>query len=362
MLIIKIILPLLIFFFYKNVFSEECKINNEINVGVISDKFIDYSPYLYYELDKYSFKNSLNFNLRYVKNDSDEFDIIFGDYSDLKKLSLYDIKIPDTISQFYENNKISFSNNLFPLDLDTFIILSKNNYEFKNFEELSKYYDPLNYTFGLSLEPNTYSKKFITYLIGYKDFKLSDLSTEIFLNSMGKSYRNLNKNILKANHDTVFNSYENSENLYTMFTDGILLYKNVTYKTFQLLPKAKYNWNKNKGIFDLNSSNDAISFFGFSAYLNNQNHSGFICHLINEDARLNAFQNFNIQISPLSLIEVEGIVEDIPIKYKEILKSKPDNIIDIDNNDSSISTNTLVNIINNKKAYLDVLEERSYLN
>ena len=362
MLIIKIILTFIIFFFYKNVFSEECKINDEINVGVINDKFIDYSPYLYYELDKYSFKNSLNFNLRYVKNDPDEFDIIFGDYSELKKLSLYDVKFPDKISQFYENNKISLSHNLFPLDLDTFIILSRNNIEFKNFEELSEYYDPLNYTFGLSLESNSYSNKFITYLIGYEDFKLNNLSTEIFLNSMEKSYRNLKKNILKADHDIIFNSYENSENLYTMFDDGILLYKNVKYKTFQLLPKAKYKWNKDKGIFNSNSPNDATSFFGFSAYLNNQNHSGFICHLINEDARLNAFQNFNIQISPLSSKEVENIIEDIPVKYLEILKSKTDNIIEIDNNDSSMSTNTLIDIIINKKAYIDVLKERSYLN
>ncbi len=362
MLIIKIILTFIILFFYKNVFSEECKINDKINVGVINDKFINYLPYLYYELDKYSYKNSLNFDLRYVKNDPDEFDIIFGDYSDLKKLSSFDIKIPDKISQYYENNRISFSQNLFPLDLDTLIVLNRNNYEFKHFEELSKYYDPLHYTFGLSLEPNTYSKKFITYLIGYEDFKLDDLSTEIFLNSMVKSYRNLNKNILKADHDIIFNSYENSENLYTMFADGILLYKNVKYETFQLLPKLKYKWNKNKGIFDLNSSNDATSFFGFSAYLNNQNHSGFICHLINEDARLNAFQNFNIQISPLSLIEVESIIEDIPVKYLEILKSKADNIIEIDKNDSSISTNTLIDIIISKKAYVDVLKQRSYLN
>ena len=41
---------------------------------------------------------------------------------------------------------------------------------------------------------------------------------------------NLNKNIVNNNFLEVFNSYENSENVYTLFSDGILLNKNIVVK------------------------------------------------------------------------------------------------------------------------------------
>ena len=49
-------------------------------------------------------------------------------------------------------------------------------------------------------------------------------------------------------------SYENKENLFTLFSDGILFYKNLQISNFNLFPQNNFIWNEDLGMFS-NSSN-----------------------------------------------------------------------------------------------------------
>ena len=40
------------------------------------------------------------------------------------------------------------------------------------------------------------------------------------------------------------NSHDRSENLFTLFSDGTLLYKDIKFETFQLFPQKNLVWNK----------------------------------------------------------------------------------------------------------------------
>ena len=70
-----------------------------------------------------------------------------------------------------------------------------------------------------------------------------------------------------------------------------------------------------------------LSFYGFSAYLNNYK-PGLLCYLIDEEVRAHkAFRNFNIQLSPLSINELRSIEDDLPDNYKKILENKNKNVL-----------------------------------
>ena len=107
--------------------SNECLTKKGLNIGFIENSYIDYKYYLYYSLGDYSLLNNIEFTISEVNQNANEFDIIFGEYRDLEKLSLNQTQIPDKVLNFYNNNEIEITGNLFPLDLDTFIILSKEN-------------------------------------------------------------------------------------------------------------------------------------------------------------------------------------------------------------------------------------------
>ena len=132
--------------------------------------------------------------------------------------------------------------------------------------------------------------------------------------------------ILNNDFLEVYNSFENSENVHTFFSDGILLNKNTSFESFQLFPKSKYIWNDDQGTFQENLKTIPFSFYGFSAYLNNFESSGFLCYLIDEKVRLKAFKDFNIQLSPLSIHEVKNIKDELPDSYVKILENKNKNI------------------------------------
>ena len=123
--------------FQKNSIANECLIKEELNIGFIENNYIDYKYYLYYVLGDYSLLNDIEFTISEVNQNANEFDIIFGEYRDLEKLSLNQTQIPDKVLNFYNNNGIEITGNLFPLDLDTFIILSKENNKRLTFEEFS---------------------------------------------------------------------------------------------------------------------------------------------------------------------------------------------------------------------------------
>ena len=83
------------------------------------------------------------------------------------------------------------------MDLDTFIILSNQNYTIKNLEELSNLNNLVKYTFGMSFDKNDDLLKLISYT-NHKDFiELDSHSTESVLNSLKKLYIKSNKNILR---------------------------------------------------------------------------------------------------------------------------------------------------------------------
>ena len=68
--------------------SNECLTKKGLNIGFIENSYIDYKYYLYYALGDYSLLNDIEFTISEVNQNANEFDIIFGEYRDLEKLSL----------------------------------------------------------------------------------------------------------------------------------------------------------------------------------------------------------------------------------------------------------------------------------
>ena len=359
-LIFKIFL-LIVFFYPKPFFaSEECGIENNLRVGLLNNDFIDYQYYLYYELGNYAQINNLDFELNIVDKNIDEFDIIFGEFNQLKSLSIKEISLPDQIKRFYKDNGLEISQNILPLDLDTLIVLSNENYSLNNLQELSNIYSPIKYTFGMNFNYNQDLSKLISFSNHHETLKLESNTVESTLSSFNKLYFNANKNILDADFDDLYNSYENKENLFTLFSDGILFYKNLNNFYFNLFPQNNFIWNEDLGIF-INSPNSIpYSYYGFSAFINNTNQIGVLCHFTKEEVRDNTFRNFNIQISPLSLSELKNF-ESLPVGYEEMVNKKNRNIIEIEKNTLN-QIDLLREFIFGNLNYKDLIETNNNLN
>ena len=352
---------LLIFFFSKSIWaSEECSIENNLRVGLINNNFIDYQYYLYYELGNYAQVNNLEFELDIVDKNIDEFDIIFGEFEQLKNLSIQEILLPNQIKKFYKDNGLEINQNILPLDLDTLIVLSNEDYSLKNLEEFSNIYSPIKYSFGMNFNNNEDLSRLINFSNHQKTIKLESNTVESTLSSLNKLYKNTNKNILDANFIELYNSYENKENLFTLFSDGILLYKNLQKFNFNLFPQNNFIWNDDLGIFSNSSIPIPYSYYGFSAYINNINHIGVLCHFTKEEVRDHTFQNFNLQIGPISMNELKNF-DNLPNGYEEIVNLKNKNIIDIDQNLLS-RIDSIRKIIFGNLKYSDLIESNKYLN
>ncbi len=354
-----------LFFFilsFKDLFSGDCAVNSDLKVGIIDNSYYDYKYYLYYTLGNYSLINSIDFELDYVNNNYDKFDIIFGEFYDLKKISKNIANESMKIENFYEKNGISIVDNVYPLDLDTLIILSREETNNFSFEELSNFYNSTKYTLGLSFKPLYNFSKLMVYSLNGETNYLNNISLESKLHLLKKSYVNMNKNVLDVNYNDIYNSYNIDENMFTLFDDGILLYENLKYSSFQLFPKSRYNWNFEKGYFDTDKNVNPTSFFGFSAYLNSNNHSGFICYLTEREVRTNAFTKFNLGISPLSSYEIQNIKEKIPEEYLKILDLKNQKIFDYDLDYDEAFYNTLVDIIFDKDNNINIIKSENFLN
>ena len=352
----------LFFIFPKNSITNECSLKKELNIGIIENSFIDYKYYLYYALGEYSLINNVEFTISEVNQNADEFDIIFGEFRDLEKLTPNQTQIPDEILNFYNDNEVEIIGNLFPLDLDTFILLSEEDHKKFTFEEFSELYSPIKYTLGMSFQTKEDIINLIIYHLGKQSINLESSSFELIAHLFLKTYENLNKNILYNNFLEVYSSYENSENVYTLFNDGILLNKNIKFRSFQLFPRSKYIWDENLGIFKENSESKPLSFYGFSAYLNNSQSSGFLCYLIEEDVRLKAFNDFNIQLSPLSINEVKNIQDELPESYIEILNSKNKNIFRPNYSSEMQNYDLFSGLIFGKIKFNNVFKNPNYLN
>ncbi len=359
----KVLLTFFLLFIYqKNSIANECLIKKDLNIGLIENNYIDYKYYLYYALGEYSLINDIKFTISEVNQNANEFDIIFGEFRDLTKLSLNQTQIPDKVLNFYNDNEVEIMGNIFPLDLDTFILLSQDDHDKISFEEFSELYNPIKYTLGMSFKIKEDIINLIIYHLEQPSINLNSLSFELTADLFAKSYENLNKNIVSNNFLEVFNSYENSENIYTLFSDGILLNKNIDFKSFQLFPKSKYIWDSEEGVFKDNLENKPLSFYGFSAYLNNSQGSGLLCYLINEDVRLKAFKDFNIQLSPLSINEVRNIEDDLPDSYIKILENKNKNVIKPNYDSENENFDLFSGLIFGKYKYNDLIDRQDYLN
>ena len=364
--LIKIFFFILTYIFFlfqpKNIFADECVAKTNLKIGLIQNEYIDYRHYLYYELGNYSLKNSINFEFDYVDKNIDNFDIIFGEYFDLIKLTKKEIIYPEIVSSYYKNNKITNDSNLLPLDLDTIITVSKSQNKKANFlEDLSNLSKKNKYTLGISFLIRDNFTKLISYNLGSNIISFDDISLESTINQYKKMHKNFNNNILESNFSELYNSHDIAENIYTVFNDGILLYKNLKYSDFDLFPISKYKWDKDTGTFKKNNKHLPFSFYGFSAYINNTNHFGFICHLLDEDVRLNTFKSFNIQISPLSIFELNNFDREIDDKYKLILENKNKNILNQNEFISFDTYNNLIKLIFEDKDYSDLIK-LNYLN
>ena len=361
MLILLKIFFLLLFLNIKPIFaSEECINKKNLKIGLINNDYIDYQYYLYYELGNYVQQNDIDFELAFVDQNIDEFDIVFGEFNQLKNLSIKEISLPNQIKKFYEDNGLDIKNNILPLDLDTLIVLSNQTSSIKNLEELSIIYSPIKYTFGMSFNNNEHLSKLISFSSHQQIIGLESHIVESTLSSLNKLYSNSNKNILDANFLQLYNSYESRENLFTLFSDGILLYKNLQDYYFNVFPQNKYKWNADLGVFDNISNSVPYSYYGFSAFINNTNQIGLLCHLTKQEIRNNTFRNFNLQISPLSMSELKNF-ENLPAGYEEIVNSKNINIIDEEQNILS-QIDLIRDFIFGNRRYIDLIESNNYLN
>ena len=352
----------LLLIYQKNSIANECLIKKNFNIGLIENNYIDYKYYLYYALGEYSLINDIEFTISEVNQNANEFDIIFGEFRDLTKLSLNQTQIPDKVLNFYNDNEVEVMGNIFPLDLDTFILLSQDDNEKLTFEEFSELYNPIKYTLGMSFKTREDIINLIIYHLEQPSINLNSLSFELTADLFSKTYQNLNKNIVNTNFLEVLNSYENSENVYTLFSDGILLNKNINFKSFQLFPKSKYIWDSDEGVFKESIESKPISFYGFSAYLNNSQGSGLLCYLIDEDVRLKAFRDFNIQLSPLSINEVRSIEDDLTDNYKKILENKNKNVLKPNYSSENKNYDLFSGLIFGKYNYDDIINNQDYLN
>ena len=352
----------LLLIFQKNSIANECLIKKELNIGFIENNYIDYKYYLYYALGDYSLINDVEFTISEVNQNANEFDIIFGEFRDLAKFSLNQTQVPNKVLNFYNDNEVEVMGNIFPLDLDTFILLSQDNYEKLNFEEFSELYNPIKYTLGMSFKAKEDIINFLIYHLERPSINVNSLSFELTADLFSKTYQNLNKNIVNNNFLEVFNSYENSENVYTLFSDGILINKNIEFGSFQLFPKSKYIWDSDEGVFKESIESKPLSFYGFSAYLNNSQGSGFLCYLIDEEVRLKAFRDFNIQLSPLSINEVRSIEDDLPDNYKKILENKNKNVLKPNYSLENKNYDLFSGLIFGKYKYDDIIDNQDYLN
>ena len=338
----------------------ECNFSSPLKVGLIENDFIDYKYYLYYTLGEYSLRENVDFDLNMVDNNIDEFDIIFGEYQDLDRLSKYNIDLPNNIRNFYKNNHFELKGNLLPLDLDTFILVSKENNSVKDLEELSKYFDSTRYSLGMTFVLEEFSK-LLTSLNNDEIINFNNLLAEPSISLLKQSYRNTNKSIIYENFEGVYESFNNFENTFTQFSDGIILYKNIEFKNFQIFPQSKYIWNKNLGFYTDNIQNP-ISFYGFSAYLNNSNQNGFLCFLLEESSRLIAFEKFNLQISPFSSQEIEPIKDKVPQKYIDILNKKNNFVFNKKKSLNYDIEKKIIDFIVNQSSFEKLSELSEYLN
>ena len=87
-----------------------------------------------------------------------------------------------------------------------------------------------------------------------------------------------------------------------------------------------------------------------------------MCYLIDEEVRLKAFRDFNIQLSPLSINEIRSIEDNLPDDYKKILENKNKNILKPNYSLESKKYDLFTGLVFGKYKFDDIIFDQNYLN
>ena len=329
MLFINTILISLISF--NVLFAKETKCldtNKSISASLITDNFYKYEEYIHYSLGNFTNKNNTNYTLKIannVKSIESKSDLIFGEHYDLKKISnkKNGIKIPHYIKKFYQENLINnlnYEENLYPLDLDIFVITSKKKIKEIKFEEdLYEFNNQLKYTLTQSFYSNIENIKFINHLMLDKDLESNHPLFESILFKQSKKYLILNKNTFLSKYEDLILSYYEDESIFQVNTDGYAYKEKLDFIYY---PNFKNIWNDELGKFSKNLGKNIIpSFFGFSVIVNSQAGYNYLCYITQPLQRDILVSFFDLGISPLSKNDILN-KDNISNEYKNLLNMK----------------------------------------
>jgi len=340
--------------------EKDCpEINGNIKSSLLTDNFYNYQDYIHYSLGNFTNKNKVSYEFNSYKEQislNSDVDLIFGEYYELKKLNLIqnNLEKPNYISKFYQNNFLDDLENesrIYPLDIDIFIITSKeNNQELKFEEDLYKFKDELKYTISQSFFSNIENIKFLNHLTLNNNINLEHPAFESILFKQNKKYSILNKNTFLSKYDELLLFFNNNESIFQVSSDGFAYKNNLEFLYY---PNSKNIWDKNKGKFTKNLGDNIIkSFYGFSVIVNSDLGNSYICYITQPSQREIIISSFDIGVSPLSVNDITD-KNNISSKYKELLDMKKKPIKEID----------LENIIFNKilhNKYLNFIARKDY--
>ena len=332
MLIKKIILVVFASISLLKAEEKNCpELDKNISAHLITDDFYNYEDFLHYSLGKFSSVNKKKYNFNKSKDlnlVAINSDIIFGEFNDLKRINFNKEKldIPNYIQKYYTKNRIKNlgkNNNLFPLDLDTFILISKEEIEKIKYEEdFYNFIDPNKYTLSQSFYSENETLNFFKYLLKDNVINFKKPFFESILFNQNNRYSLVNKNTFFSTYDEVVSSFYNNENLFGVFTDGFAYREKINFISY---PNSNLIWNDKLGKFIINENKNYSSFFGFSALVNNKKGFIFLCYLTKKELRETLITKFNIGISPLSINDILD-PSSLTDEYINILDLKNKNI------------------------------------
>ena len=110
---------------------------------------------------------------------------------------------------------------------------------------------PFRYTLALSfMYPQILDKLFTSFILKRVNLKRMKFILIDLKKNFDNLFNNLNKSLLESSHEEILDSYNKNENVYTTFSDGVLMYQNFNFKNFQHLASSLFKWNNQKGYFE----------------------------------------------------------------------------------------------------------------
>jgi len=325
-------------------FAEEKKCpntNEDISVKLITDGYYDYENYLHYSLGNFTSVGDMVYDIE-ITNESKfndiKYDLIFGEYINLKQLLNKKIKlnIPRYVNEYYDLNLINNNEkdfNIHPLDLDTFIIISKKKLQLSVEEDLFNFDNQYKYTLSQSFYSNIENIKFLNYLSMNKKLNFNHPEFESILFKQRKKYSLLNKNTFSTDYYELVSSSQKDESIFEVNSDGFAYKEGLDFIYY---PNSEEVWDEKNGKFSKNNNEiKEPSFYGFSVLVNSQQGYNYLCNIIQPSQREILIRSFEIGISPLSINDV-GDINNITTAYKKLLKQKSNNVKEISIEDKNI--------------------------